>query len=119
MTKHFKIASDNTEPFNKFSIEGCITHENCLNAKEEIHKCLFTNRELFDCVTIDCAKLEEIDGSGVGVLVNLYIALQCQGNKLFLINLQEQPRKLLIYLDIKHFFMETKQCHFPSALQNA
>lgn len=71
-----------------------------------------------DTVTINCKELKSLDAGGLGVIVLVYIYLKKNGKRLNLQNLSEQPKNLLIALDIYSFFKEDEICPHQYDLQN-
>jgi len=103
---------------NILKLCGKITHDNYSSVKKQINKCFLDKDETFSCVFIDCSKLVEIDSSGLGVLINLYIILRHWKCSLHLQNLRGQPLELIEFLGLSNLIKGNDKCHFQSILQS-
>jgi len=96
-----------------FLLVGPLNNVSCFFIKAALAKHGFNHN-----MVLDCTRLTTIDGTGLGLLVEVYMTLKENGYTLSLNNLNGQPLDLMKTLGLQYFFKEDEQCRHQLELQN-
>lgn len=89
------IQYDKNAP-SHFALKGQLVHETCMKLVDKLKL-----DALIHSFVLNIQQVDELDGSGVGVLVTLAICLEHQHKELVIIvDMDSQPGKMLKYLGI-------------------
>lgn len=89
-----KIENRNENNFAVLSINGNIVLEDTAKLKETVE--VFIEDENLEGVILNCAEVEFVDSSGLGLIVSIYKTLLKRGRKFGLTHLNERTREIFI-----------------------
>lgn len=114
-----KIESSGTDPlgrkYNILRLDSSLDHNNVVELLTIIDK---HNLEDSDLI-LNCVGLTQLDASGLGAFVSMYIFMCENGNEFSCVNLYGQPFNLLKTLKLTTFLERREKCQLLSNLQNA
>lgn len=102
MSSALRITEEKQEAYIKISLTGEVDIYTSQQLKDKLYNAVEENQTDLD---IDCAGLNYIDSTGLGILVGTLKKAKQSGHKIYISNLKENIRKLFLITGLDKVFI--------------